>query len=127
MMRTVILVVVKGKGFGARLPESKYSGYCLAAGSSGQVADLCASVSRSVPTSRVVVRIKWLMPVRGLERCCQGVLDAVLVTVTLCIYPRFTLGSCSVGQHREPGMSQMPSKYSLHPGMEFTRWPAGLL
>lgn len=65
------------------------------------------------------------MPVTGLERRCQDVLAVVLVTVILCVYPGSHSGAAL--WVRETGMSQMPSKYSLHQGMAFTRRPGSLL
>ena len=40
--------------------------------------------------------------------------------------PGSTLGGC-LWVRMETGMKQVPSKYSLYEGMEFTRWSGGLL
>lgn len=67
-------------------PDAQTTSYQL--GHLRQITAFGALVSSSVPISRNVARIKWLVPVKGLEGCCQYVLAVVLVAVTLCTFPQ---------------------------------------
>lgn len=97
MMRAVIPVVVKGKGCGQNClsPDAQTTSYQL--GHLRQITAFGALVSSSVPISRNVARIKWLVPVKGLEGCCQYVLPLFLSLSPSAHSPRSTLGRCSVG------------------------------